>query len=110
MQDCCCSSAANPRRKRIEVGALLLFCGKRYSPKGCFGEFFEDKNRSGKQGTFSILLIAYIGSKGTPPYLSLVKKYGFRFLVEHGFFLMPFLKILFHDGRNMSTSIISTFR
>src|SRR5919108_2705217 len=101
MQDGCCSSAANTGRKRIKVVTLFPFCCKRYSSEGCFREFFEDKNRSGKQCTFAILLIAYIGSKSTPPYLPLVKKYGFRFLVEHGFFLVPPLEILFHDCKNM---------
>src|SRR5438874_3186913 len=110
MQDGRCSSTANTRRERIKVAALLLFCCKRYSPKGCFGELFEDKNRSGKQGAFTILLIAYIGSKSTPPYLPVVKKYSLRFLVEHSFFLMPFFKILFHGCSNVSTSIIFTFR
>src|SRR5919197_1938636 len=106
MQDRCCSSAANTGSKRIKVVALFPFCRKRYSPKGRFREFFEDKNRSGKQGTFSILLIAYIGSKSTPPYLPFVKKYGFRFLMEHGFFLVPPLEILFHDCGSICIFII----
>jgi hypothetical protein len=95
------------RRKRIKVAAQLLFCCKRHSPKGCFGELFEDNNGSGKHVALTVLLIAYIGSKGTPPYFPLVKKYRLRFLMEHSFFLMPLFKILFHEYSNVSTSIIS---
>jgi hypothetical protein len=106
MQDGCCSSAANTRRERIKVAALLLFCCKRHSPKGCFRELFENENGSGKQGPFSILLIAYVGSKRALPYFPLVKKYSLRFLVEHGFFLVPFFEILFHGCGDICIFII----